>query len=74
LWKFDGIYWTWISGSNLFNQKGIYGDKGVPSQSNVPGARDCASSWLDNEGSFWIFGGRGYAEGKESSKIDLVVL
>jgi hypothetical protein len=60
LWKFDGLYWTWISGSNQPNQKGVYGFKGVPSQSNIPGARTYLISWVDNEGSFWIFGGNGY--------------
>jgi hypothetical protein len=63
LWKFDGIYWTWISGSNLTNQRGIYGNKGIPSLSNDPGARRGSISWVDKEGSFWIFGGVGYASG-----------
>jgi hypothetical protein len=29
LWRFDGTYWTWISGSALRNQYGIYGTKCV---------------------------------------------
>jgi hypothetical protein len=63
LWKFDGLYWTWMSGSDQINQKGIYGDLRVPSQSNVPGGRSGSISWVDNEGSFWIFGGHGYGIG-----------
>jgi hypothetical protein len=65
LWKFDGSYWTWLSGSDQSGQTGIYGDIGVPSQSNVPGARDSLISWLDNDGSFWIFGGFGKSVGKD---------
>ncbi len=33
LWKFDGANWTWVSGSNLINQAGVYS---APS-GNVPG-------------------------------------
>jgi hypothetical protein len=72
LWKFDGSYWTWVSGRNQINAIGIYGEKGVPSQSNIPGARDGPLSWVDNEGSFWIFGGRGYNFG--NSKITICYL
>jgi hypothetical protein len=64
LWKFDGDYWTWISGSNEPNQDTIYGVKGVPSEANVPGGRQGSVSWVDNEGSFWIFGGY-LVKGKE---------
>src|SRR5258708_7729218 len=57
LWKFDGTNWTWVSGSNLVQQPGVYGTKGVASPSNVPGARDGAVSWIDNSGNIWLFGG-----------------
>jgi hypothetical protein len=60
LWKFDGSEWTWMSGSNQGNQKGTYGIKGVSSQSNIPGGRYNSLGWVDNEGSFWVFGGYGY--------------
>jgi hypothetical protein len=66
LWKFDGLYWTLMSGTNLTLQKPIFGDKGVPSKSNILGGRSSSVSWVDNEGSFWIFGGHGYDNGKES--------
>ncbi|MBK6403948.1 MAG: hypothetical protein IPF66_02270 [Holophagales bacterium] len=29
LWKWDGTSWTWVSGSNLVQQDGFYGTKGV---------------------------------------------
>jgi N-acetylneuraminic acid mutarotase len=65
LWKYDPTtgQWTWISGGNLVNQAGVYGTLGVPSPSNVPGARMGAVSWVDPQGLFWLFGGIGYAEG-----------
>lgn len=57
LWKFDGQYWTWISGSNSINQEGVYGVKGVPSASNIPGARWEAAMEIDSQNNIWIFGG-----------------
>jgi len=65
LWKYDPAtgLWTWISGSNLVNQAGVYGTQGVPAPGNIPGARLGAISWVDSQGEFWIFGGLGYAEG-----------
>jgi len=59
LWKFDGTNWTWVSGSNLFLQAGVYGIKGVPSPANVPGGRAASVSWIDSSGNLWLFGGVG---------------
>ncbi|HOS27753.1 MAG TPA: kelch repeat-containing protein [Deltaproteobacteria bacterium] len=60
LWKFDGTSWTWISGSDVINQPGVYGTKGVSDQANVPGTRHSASSWIDSSGNLWLFGGYGW--------------
>jgi N-acetylneuraminic acid mutarotase len=60
LWKFDGNNWTWVGGSNTVNQSGVYGTKGTPSPSNVPGAREGLISWTDPNGNFWLFGGVGF--------------
>ncbi len=57
LWKFDGTNWTWVSGSDLINQPGVFGTKGVASPSNVPGARVYAISWIDKSNNLWLFGG-----------------
>ena len=57
LWKFDGTYWTWISGSNVSYQTGIYGEKGVVNPNNVPGARARVTSWTDSSDNFYLFGG-----------------
>lgn len=62
LWKYDGTNWTWISGSNITNQNGIYGDKGIPNADNVPGARSRAFSWTGSSDNFYLFGGFGYPE------------
>lgn len=61
LWKFNPVTleWTWISGSNLVNQNGSWGTKGVPSATNTPSARAQAASWVDSNGDLWLFGGDG---------------
>ncbi|MFX1451691.1 MAG: Kelch repeat-containing protein [Promethearchaeota archaeon] len=61
LWKFDGMHWTWVSGTDLTNQLGIYGTKGVADSSNVPGARNYGISWIDSNNTLWLFGGYGYS-------------
>lgn len=59
LWKFNPTSkeWTWMTGSSTPGATGVYGTLGVPSSSNVPGARYCAVSWIDGSGNFWLFGG-----------------
>jgi N-acetylneuraminic acid mutarotase len=70
LWEFNPStsLWTWISGSNTYTcvpgpatcgVPGVYGTQGVPSPSNVPGARYAAQGWIDSAGDFWLFGGLG---------------
>jgi hypothetical protein len=46
-----------MSGSSTVNATGVYGTLGVPSSSNVPGARFTAVSWTDGSGNLWLFGG-----------------
>jgi len=59
LWKFDGTYWTWMSGSNTVQQLGVYGTLGVPDASNMPGGRSYSVSWIDSADNLWLFGGLG---------------
>ena len=62
LWQYSptaGV-WAWISGGNADNASGVYGTTGTVSSSNVPGARQAASSWTDSSGNLWLFGGYGY--------------
>jgi N-acetylneuraminic acid mutarotase len=57
LWKYSAGEWTWIDGSDIAEQPGVYGTQGVASPANVPGARRGAVHWTDAAGNFWLFGG-----------------
>lgn len=61
LWKYNPNtnQWTWISGESTTDIAGIYGTKGQSESINQPGSRYDAISWVDNNGTFWIFGGFG---------------
>ncbi|MEO8770610.1 MAG: kelch repeat-containing protein [Ferruginibacter sp.] len=63
LWKYDVVAneWTWVNGDNTTNIRGIYGNKGIASPINKPGARNNPVCWADNAGNLWMFGGNGYA-------------
>jgi N-acetylneuraminic acid mutarotase len=61
LWEFSNGEWTWVSGSTVVNQPGVYGTPSFPSPTNVPGARSEAVGWSDSFGNMWLFGGDGYA-------------
>ena len=39
LWEYTAGAWTWMSGSSIGNQKGVYGTQRVAAATNVPGAR-----------------------------------
>lgn len=62
LWKRDATtgLWTWVSGSNGLNAKASYGAQGLSEETNQPGARSGAVSWLDQNGKLWMFGGTGF--------------
>ena len=64
IWKYNPVSneWTWIKGDNEVEKIGIYGIKGIPNQTNQPGARYVSTSWVDNNNNFWLFGGYGYDE------------
>jgi N-acetylneuraminic acid mutarotase len=61
LWEFNPSTneWAWMSGSSTGSQSGVYGTLGTPSTENVPGSREDASGWTDDEGNLWLFGGYG---------------
>jgi len=66
LWKYspaDGT-WTWVAGidpttSSTALPVGVYGTRGVPSATNMPGGRHWAATWVDATGNLWLFGGTG---------------
>jgi N-acetylneuraminic acid mutarotase len=62
LWEFNPTTneWAWMSGSNTYDQYGIYGTMGTPAATNIPGARNGSVSWTDPSGHLWLFGGQGY--------------
>jgi N-acetylneuraminic acid mutarotase len=57
LWKYSGGQWTWMGGSETGGQTGSYGTLGTASSSSVPGGLILGSSWVDEAGNFWLFGG-----------------
>lgn len=68
LWKFDttALEWKWVGGSKSANASGVYGTQNTADAANIPGAREGEDSggvlagWADNDGNFWLFGGKGY--------------
>jgi hypothetical protein len=59
-WNVATSRWSWVNGSNVVNQPGIYGTKGETSPTSIPGARGWAGSDVDASGRLWLFGGWGY--------------
>ena len=63
LWYYQpsSAEWTWMGGSNSIGSlgTGIYGTLGIPSASNLPACRTSASTWVDQDGNLWLFGGAG---------------
>lgn len=72
LWEFDPstLEWTWMGGSNVADQPGVYGVLGTPAAGNLPGGRIESSSWTDNEGHFWLFGGDGFDSLANNGMLD----
>ena len=72
LWKFNlgTKEWTWLSGSNFYQKAGMYGNKGVSSSNNLPGARKATISWTDKSGYLWLFGGNGYDKNGKSGYLN----
>ena len=66
----DPIAWTWKGGSDLVAPSGVYGTRGVPAATNVPGGRNWNASWKDPSGNFWIFGGQGYDSAHSASVLN----
>ena len=72
IWKYNistGL-WAWVGGSNKINQYGAYGNKGVSSPDNLPGARRQGVTWTDGAGNFWLLGGDGYVASGVSGKLN----
>ena len=61
LWEYQPSTraWTWVGGSSTANQLGVYGTLGTGTTTNIPSARNGASTWVDKNGKLWLFGGEG---------------
>jgi gliding motility-associated-like protein len=70
VWQFDTSIeqWALINGGLANdNNGGIYGSKGVPTESNIPGGRYGANRWVDNSGNLWLQGGSGFIQRNSTS-------
>ncbi len=63
--------WTWMKGDNSIDNIGIYGTKGISASTNKPGARTSATTWRDNNGNLWMFGGLGLSNSAQGYLNDL---
>ena len=70
LWEYDPTsnLWTWLKGSNTFNDEGFYGTQGVANSNNVPRARELCSAWVYNN-RFYLFGGYFHDYGVKPERI-----
>ena len=66
LWEFNpsANQWTWMGGyptcyEPMTGYQGIYGEIGVPAVGNLPWSYTLSSTWTDNAGHLWLFGGLG---------------
>lgn len=73
LWKYDPgtNQWTWVNGSTLVDQPGVYGTQGVTAANVMPGGRRASAYWNDIAGNFWLFGGRGISSSNPGTLNDL---
>ncbi|MBI5856094.1 MAG: T9SS type A sorting domain-containing protein [Sphingobacteriales bacterium] len=62
---------TWMKGDNTIDQFGNYGTQGIADSANKPGARNFSTTWRDDAGNLWLFGGSGYANSKTGFLNDL---
>ena len=64
--------WTWVGGSKLTAQYGLYGTKGIAASKNVPGGRYSHAMVIDPaSGDIYVFGGSGYSTASSSKQISL---
>lgn len=69
LWRFNLAtgQWTWLSGSDTPDAKGVYGTLGTPAATNSPGARNAHVGGITSDGRFYFSGGYGYdSSGRDS--------
>ncbi len=60
LWKFNTktLRWVWMAGTNNSKQPSTYSSTvGAESSGNTPGSRYLGTTWTDESGNLWLFGG-----------------
>ncbi|MBL0745260.1 kelch repeat-containing protein [Chryseolinea lacunae] len=67
VWKLDAktLEWTWVAGANLnvtSEPLAVFGTLNTTADTNQPGARTGAATWVDAKGNLWIYGGAGLGE------------
>jgi N-acetylneuraminic acid mutarotase len=62
LWKYtiSTGQWTWVHGPSTGNNTAVLGTIGVPSVTNNPSARATGTTWRDQDGGLWFFGGEAF--------------
>ncbi|MBL7893523.1 MAG: PKD domain-containing protein [Bacteroidia bacterium] len=58
LWRYSikNNTWTWVSGTNLNNQPGVFGIKGISSPANIPPSLKGGNAWRTKT-DFYLYGG-----------------
>ncbi|KAI3657752.1 hypothetical protein MP638_004356 [Amoeboaphelidium occidentale] len=76
MWKCDfsrdaSSAWTWIHGSNTFNNPGVYTAIGDTNDFVYPGSRDDFMNFYDTEmRKFFLFGGMGYSNSTKRGRLN----
>jgi hypothetical protein len=63
--------WVWMKGDNNTDQFGQYGNLNTTSVTSKPGGRVFSSTWKDNSGNLWLFGGMGHGSSEFGYLNDL---
>lgn len=72
LWTYDwnSNQWIWIKGNSTADEYAFFGQRGIASLDNLPGARWGATSWADSTGSLWLFGGSGFDSAGNGGRLN----
>ncbi|MBL7727639.1 MAG: hypothetical protein JNM68_08140 [Dinghuibacter sp.] len=61
MWRYNPAtaQWTWLHGDTAVYLRSVYGTAAVSNNRNQPGLRRMATTFKDNNGNLWLFGGQG---------------
>ncbi|RYE07333.1 MAG: hypothetical protein EOP51_33905, partial [Sphingobacteriales bacterium] len=74
LWRYNTItgFWSWISGDQGFNTASVRNTKGIAAATTKPGNRSKVTTWIDNNGNLWMFGGSATVGGGDVQFNDMM--